>query len=107
MNKTVMNRRIFLCHEVPQDLTHIIGTPQSSNNFVSILIKANCFDKVFSIVPPSYYDKRITSDKDMIFFQGRPTKSIIKRIYYYILTNLKFVVRTKKNDSIWFYNLCA
>jgi glycosyltransferase involved in cell wall biosynthesis len=85
---------------------HIIGTPQASCNFVSILIKANCFDKVFSIVPPSYYDKRITSDNDMIFFQGTPTKSIIKRIYYYILTNLKFVVQTKKDDSIWFYNLC-
>jgi glycosyltransferase involved in cell wall biosynthesis len=92
---------------VPKDLVHIIGTPQASNNFVSILIKANCFDKIFSIVPLSYYDNRITSNDDMIFFQGKPTKSTIKRIYYYILNSLKFVVKTKKNDSIWFYNLCT
>jgi glycosyltransferase involved in cell wall biosynthesis len=91
---------------VPKDLVHIIGTPQASYNFVSILIEANCFDKIFSIVSPSYYDNRITSKDGMIFFQGKPTKNTMKRIYYYVLSSLKFVVQTKKNDSIWFYNLC-
>ena len=98
-------KRAFICNIVPNNLVNQLNSPQAPNNFCFNLIENNCFDSVYSIVPNSYSDVRIESDKAITYVLGRKRKTKIGVLLYNIICNVRCILLASKSDNIWFYNI--
>lgn len=90
--------RTFITSIVPQHRVIESGASQAANNFCFSLIQNGCFDRVLSIVPPSYVFPE--SEESGISYY-KPTKNILKQLLLFSLLSCKL----RKDDHIWFYNL--
>lgn len=97
--------RSLICNVIPNELVHIVKSSQAVNNFCFNLIDNNCFDKVYSIVPLSYSDDRIVSDKSVKYFANKKYGNKILGIISLIIGNVKCAFNARKTDTIWFYNI--
>lgn len=97
--------RTLICNIVPSELVHELNSPQAPNNFCFNLIDNNCFDTVYSIVPLSYSDRRIKSDKKVTYFFSKTKPNKIGIILYTLYSNLRCSLKAIKTDTVWFYNI--
>lgn len=98
-------KRALICTIVPNDLVHLLNSPQAANTFCFDLIKGGCFDTVYSIVPPSYCDDRIQSNKVVRYFTRKRRKNRFAVLFDTILSNVSCSLFARSSDSIWFYNI--
>lgn len=98
--------RLFICNIVPNKLVVELKAPQAANNFCFNLIRNNCFDYTFSIVPPSYNNPKIKSEDGIKYFHGTMYKKGLLGVLHYVYLNIKCAIEARKADRVWFYNIC-
>ncbi len=98
--------RLFICSVLPNSLIKQVKSPQASNNFCFDLINNDCFNEVFSIVPPSYFHDELKKTYDNVkYFSYRRSSSRIFGFVVVFFLNIKCAINARKYKNIWFYNI--
>ena len=99
-------KRILLAHIVPFDKVGQYHVAQASHNFCYNLINSECFDKVYSIIPPNIFGKKSTfiCDKyQLVYSILRRWKLTAKMAT--LLEQFYLFVRLKEPSNVWLYNM--
>lgn len=98
--------RAFVCNILPQKIIVEVGAPQASNNFCTCLIDGECFDKVCSIVPMSYFHDEIDNTTMISYYHGNKKRSRFMKIVSLFVSNFRCAWNLRKSKFVWFYNIC-
>lgn len=98
--------RAFVCNIIPNSLIVKLKAPQAPNNFCINLIENGLFDKIISLVPPSYFDDNIKDD-NVIYLNGNAKANKLVKNLKAIVNSIKAAFILKKYDSVWFYNISS
>ena len=97
--------RVLICNIVPDNLVHVLKTSQAANNFCNSINNNANFDKLFSILPPNYYNKStISTDKIKYFSFNKKYSSIVSYILL-MIQNINCAIAVRNSSSVWFYNI--
>lgn len=99
-------KRILLAHIVPFDKVGQYHVAQASHNFCYNLINSECFDKVYSIIPPNVFGKKsaFACDKYHLVYSILRRWRLTAKIAT-LLEQLYLFARIKQPTSVWLYNM--
>lgn len=98
-------KRAFVCSCVPSKYVSKVKGSQAAVNFCDVIENLDIFDKVISIVPPTYYCINVENEKnkkEYLIGQNVFFVKYLMLVYYNFLCAYKL----RKYESVWFYNLC-
>lgn len=98
--------RILICNIVPNHLVVKLRASQAPNNFCINLIENNAFDRVISLVPPSYFDEDIFDENCIKYLGGKSSNGILLKKLRTVWNSVKAAWMVRGADSVWFYNIC-